>query len=319
MANNYKIDAKQLTPGNTVHIRGKLTFSRLAKLIEGEELARVEANRAKNRMNPVGKPHTSVSLAQAEVIYGDPQAPTLDEQFVAERRYQSAKHPEHGHSYSMENKSPNLPIVYAKNDNGQFEQVILENDLAADLDTELVLRAFQPKGWANCGLSLDMVLIHEPIRYYNALVNTGELAKRGIILAHPPKLVPGNTAGGPEASTASADAESAVAGYLPPNTDPATGLPAPAQMPAAVQTSAPAPVVQQPVAPQAPAAQPPVETQEEKIARLEAQLAAQEVAKAHSGGDSPFDAPAQQQVPTDDPWQTPATPQTAANGISYSE
>lgn len=310
---NYQVKATQLTPNTTVHIKGKLTYSRLAKLVEGADLARVDQQRASNGMSPIGRPHTSVNLAEAEVVFADPANPTVEEQFVQERRFTSAKHPEHGLSYSMDNKSMNLPIVGVKNADGTVEQIILEGDLAAGLEVTLVLRVYQPKGFPNCGLSLDLVMLHEAPRYYNAGINTGELAARGIIFATPPVQVSG--------AEAAAAAPAAVAGAgLPAGTDPNTGLPAPAPAVASVPATPPvmqpapvaavAPVAAAPVAPVAQATQS-FETPEQELARLRAESAARNAASAASGGESAFG----------DPWvNTPQAPVAvgAAQGIAYS-
>lgn len=303
-----QINATQLTPNATVHIRGKLTFSRLAKLIDGEELANSDAQRRQRKMIPVGRPHTSVSLAHAEVVYADPNAPTTEELFVAERRYTSQQ-ADQGLCYSMDNKSSKLPIVGVQNTaDGTVEQVILESDLAAGIDVTLVMRVYKPQGHPNCGLSLDLVLLHEPVRYYNVGVNTGELAARGIIFTTPPKQV-----SGAEAAAGAAPAAAAAAG-LPANTDAATGLPAPAPAVAAVPATPPvmqpapvaAPVAAAPVAPVAQAAQV-FETPEQELARLRAESAARNAASAASGGESAFGSP----------WDNSQQP-VAAQGIAYS-
>lgn len=318
VANNYQVHATQLTPNATVLLRGKTTFSRLAKLIEGQDLINSDANRAKNGMTPVGRPHTSINLAHAEVVFATPGQPTPEEIFVHERRYLSPKHPEHGQSYSFDNKSNNLPIVGKKNDAGEVEQIILTGDLAADLDVTLVLRVYKPKGYANCGLSLDLVLLNEEIRYYNAGVNAGELAARGIIFAAPPRQISG---------IGSSD-EVGAAPALPANTDAATGLPAPAA--AVVASPAPTvPVVQpapvahvqqvQPVAQVQQVAQP-VETPEQELARLRAMVSSRETAAAASGGESAFGAAPAAAVTHGDPWSEPApgAQQPVPQGISYS-
>jgi hypothetical protein len=318
VANSYQVHATQLTPNTTVHIKGKLTYSRLAKLVDGEDLARVDQQRIANGMQPIGRAHTSVNLSEAEVVFADPANPTKEETFVQERRFISAKHPEHGQSYSMDNKSLNLPIVGVKNADGTVEQVILEGDLAAGLEVTLVLRVYKPKGYTNCGLSLDLVLLHEKPRYYNAGVNTSELAARGIIFTAPPKQV-----SGAEAAAAAAPAAAVAAAGLPAGTDPNTGLPAPAPAVAAVPATppvmqpapvaAPAAVVAPVTAPVAPAAVAPAvqqyETPEQELARLRAESAARNAASAASGGESAFGGP----------WVDP-TPVAAgaAQGIAYS-
>ncbi|MCB5280555.1 hypothetical protein [Arthrobacter sp. ES1] len=294
---NYQVNATQLTPNTTVHIKGKLTYSRLAKLVEGTDLARVDQQRIQNGMQPIGRPHTSVNLAEAEVQFLDPANPTKEEIFVQERRFASAKHPEHGQSYSMDNKSTNLPIVAVQNAAGEAEQIVLEGDLAAGLEVTLVLRVYKPKGFPNCGLSLDLVLLHEQPRYYNAGVNTGELAARGIIFATPPVKVSGADA------AAAAPAAAYAAAGLPANTDAATGLPAPA--PAVAAVVATPPVMQPAPVAAAPVAQP-QETLEQEVARLRAESAARNAASAASGGESAFGSP----------WEAPKEP--AAQGIAYS-
>jgi hypothetical protein len=308
VANSYQVNATQLTPNTTVHIKGKLTYSRLAKLVEGEDLARVDQQRIANGMQPIGRAHTSVNLSEAEVQFADPANPTKEEIFVQERRFISAKHPEHGQSYSMDNKSMNLPIVAVQNAAGEAEQLILEGDLAAGLEVTLVLRVYKPKGFPNCGLSLDLVLLHEKPRYYNAGVNTGELAARGIIFATPPKQVSGTDA----AAAAPAAAVSAAA--FPAGTDPNTGLPAPAPAVAAVPATPPvmqpapvAAVAPAPVAAVAPAVQQ-FETPEQELARLRNAEAARQAAAAGSGGESAFGSP----------WVDPQAPVAAAQGIAYS-
>lgn len=320
---NYQVHATQLTPGTNVHIKGKLTFSRLAQLVDGEELAKSDAQRVQNKMSPVGRPHTSVNLAEAEVVFADPANPTPEEIFVQERRYLSKVHPEYGLSYSLDNKSTTLPIVGVQKADGTVEQVILEGDLAAGIEVTLVLRVYKPQGYANCGLILELVVLHEPVRYYNAGINTGELAARGIVFSTPPKRISGTEA---TAAQAAVPAAPAAAAGLPAGTDPATGLPAPAvaAVPATPPVMQPAPVAAVPVASAAPVAQqapvafPPVapvaqpvqqfETPEQELARLRASEAARIAASAASGGESAFGG---------SPWD-PAQQAPAAQGIAYS-
>lgn len=310
MANQYQVLATQLTPNKTVLVKGKLTYSRLAKLVEGEDLKRVDAQRAANGMQPIGRPHTSVNLSEAEVLFVDPQNPTPEEIFVHERRFASAKHPEHGMSYGIDNKSTQLPLIGVKKADGTTDQVILEGDLAAGLEVTLVLRVYKPKNYSNCGLSLDLVQLHEEPRYFNAGINTAELAARGITFNTPPVRV--------EAAAAAAPAAVAGAG-LPVGTDPQTGLPAPAPAVAAVPATppvmqpapvaaavAPAPVAAAPVAQAAQS----FETPDQELARLRAESAARSAASAASGGESAFG----------NPWVDPKVPVAAgaAQGIAFS-
>ena len=319
MANTYQVNATQLTPGATVVVRGKTTFSRLSRLVEGEELMKANASRVQKGMSAINRPYTTISLAHASVQPADPANPTLEELFVAERHYLSKVNPEQGNSYGIDNKSNTLPIVGVRNAQGQVEQVVLERDLAADLDVSIVLRVYKPKEHPNCGLSLEYVIVEEPIRYYNSGIDQNALAARGIIFAAPPVTPSGATA----APAAGADA---YTNGLPPGTDVNTGLPAPASAmqtvaatpPVMQQTPAPAPMAQaqqvamaQPVAQAAPGL-----TAEQELAMLRAQIAAGNA----SGGASAFvGAPAATEAPAGNPWNTStpgAVPQ--GQGISFS-
>ena len=266
---NYSISASQLTEGSAVLIRGKLAFARLTSLIEGAALAASDQRKVQNGMSPVGKPHTTATITEAEVQFADPANPTVEEQFVSERRYVSKKNPDTGANYSIDSKGTNLPIIAIPSEKGDgtYDQDTSGQELAQGLDVTLVLRVYKPKNFNNRGLSLDQVIVHETPRYYNAGgVATGDLAARGIVFNNPPRPV-------------QAQAGSAVAAPEEVGTEIEDGLsfpaPQPAVAPAQVQA---APVQEQPtaVAPQATApaaaAAPtaaPVETAEEKLARLE--------------------------------------------------
>lgn len=187
MANSYQVDAEQLREGTTVFIRGKLDFARLTRLIEGTELAAVNQRRAANRLSPINSPHTTATLSQSEVLYADPSNPTLEEKFVAERRYVSKKNPGTGQSYSIDSKG-SLASIYTKSEDGTYVQDLSGKELARGLDVTLVLRIYKPKAYAKRGIAIDQVLVNEDVRYYSAGggVSQDELAKRGIVLAAPP-------------------------------------------------------------------------------------------------------------------------------------
>lgn len=308
------IHSSSLRKDQIIIVRGKTTFSRLVRPIEGKELAdRIANSRSKF---PVTEPHTTVSLVDAAVQFADAANPTIEEQFVQEKLYSIKSGDNAGRTgYSIDNKSTYLPLVFQpdpENPN-QHVQVILDNDLDKDLDVSLVLNTFQAGSYANKGIGLQQVILHEPVRYYSQGINTNELAARGITIAGPVQRVQASDA---PAVTGPRQTEGASQQNLPANTaiDPETGYalpaPGPAQAPAA-QAPAPAPQAQaqpadaqpapQPAQP-AQAAQPAQETPEQRIARLEAELAATQ----NSGGNSAFDAPqaqpAAQGSDTPAPW-----------------
>ncbi|WP_394941147.1 hypothetical protein [Psychromicrobium sp. YIM B11713] len=275
---NYSVNAEQLTEGALVLVRGKLGFARLTRLIEGAELQASDARRAQNGMNPIGVPHTTATITAAEVIYKDPTNPTLEERFVAERRYTSKKRPETGANYSIDSKGRNLPVIAIPNGDGQVIQDTSGQELTQGLDVTLALRVYKPKTYNKRGLSLDQVIVNEEVKYYggstSTSTSTSELAARGIIFAAPPQAVQaGQNApigeAAPIDTTNVADIGSGT--VIDEN---GFAFPSPAVTPA--QTTQPVQVRAQPVATAAPVtiqsvAQAPVqpaETTEEQIARL---------------------------------------------------
>lgn len=255
MATN-SVSASDLTEGTTVLIRGELAYSRLTRPIEGTELVASDQRKVQNGISPVGKPHTTVTITKAEVQYADPSNPTLEERFVAERCYTSKKNPDAGANYSIDSKGSNLPIIAipAASGDGTFDQDMSGQELARGLDITLVIRVYKPKNYSQRGLALAQVIVHETPRYYTAGgVGTSELAARGIVFNAPLRAVHAPAGGSAVSGTGDSESEDR--------------LPFPTPQPSA---SAVVPV--QTAAVHIP--QPPVETPEEKLRRLEAENAA---------------------------------------------
>ncbi|GAA1113910.1 hypothetical protein [Nocardiopsis metallicus] len=278
MANNT-IRADQLTEGSVVTIRGKLTFARLTRRIEGKELALANARRRQAGMKyDITSPYTTATIGGGvQVIYADPNNPTLEEQYVAERCYISQKKPEDGLSYSIDSKGNNLPSIGIPGEGG-FVQDFSGQELARGLDVTLVLEVYKARDQENRGLGLTHVLVNEAPRYYTpGGVDEAQLKARGITLAQPMQAVPSNEA------TPVGEAEP-----VGTEVDEASGLSFPAPQPAGqvqqtpaqsapfAQQVAPAPVAQPQVLQQAQAQPVPVqaeETAEQKLARIEAENA----------------------------------------------
>ncbi|WP_405776136.1 hypothetical protein [Streptomyces sp. NBC_01538] len=276
---NYRISASQITEGKNVFIRGKLGFAVLARLIEGAELVASDQRRTKNGMTPVGKPHITATIIHAEVQCADPNNPTLEEQFVSERRYDSPKRPETGANYSIDSKGSTLPIIAipSPKGDGTYDQDESGQELAQGLDVTLVLRTYKPKDFNNRGLALEQVIVHEEPRYYNAGgVDPAELAARGIVLNGTPRPVQTTPASAaPAAVPVATEVEDGLSFPTPQPASAPVAVAAQAQAPAtavaAPVAAAPAPVAVPVAAPaQAPAQE---ETLVEKLARLEAENA----------------------------------------------
>lgn len=294
---SYSISASQLAEGTHVFIRGKLGFARLTRPIQGAELAVSDQRKVQNGMSPVGKEHTTATITEAEVGFADPANPTLEEQFVAERCYVSAKNPDTGANYSIDSKGTSLPIIAipSTSGDGTFDQDTSGQELAQGLDVTLVLRVYKPKNFVNRGLALDQVIVNETPRYYTGGVSANELAARGIVFNTPPRVAQaqaqaqGQVSNGPATGTATAVGTAVGTVRGPVGTEVEDGLSFPAPQPAAAPAAAPAGVpaaaavpapapaaTAQPAAttPRASAPDAQGETPEQKLARLEAENAA---------------------------------------------
>lgn len=191
MAN--QIAAEQLTEGKNIFIRGRLAFSRLASPIEGKELERSIAREvARGSKYITDKPHFKAHLHHAEVVHGDPSNPTIEEQYVAQKCFDSRTKPESGKNFQIESKGVlTLPIIAVELEGGKFEQDTSGKDLAPGLDVTLVLSTYLAKNTEKRSLSIEQVLVHEPIRYYQGRtsVDENELQARGIQFTSPPQAV----------------------------------------------------------------------------------------------------------------------------------
>lgn len=188
---NYAYKADKLTDGDEILVRGKIGFSRITSRIEGADLAKSDQRKVQNGMRAVGKPHTTMTLSEPTVLFGNPQQPTYAENFVQERFYISKKYPERGMQYTIISKGNNLPIIAVPEENGQgFAQDTSGRELANGLDVTVQLRVYKIPTEENRGLSLDAVFANEPVRYYSpGGLNLDNLAARGLVFTTPPRAV----------------------------------------------------------------------------------------------------------------------------------
>lgn len=176
------INVNSIETNAKVYVDGIVDFSRITSLIEGDELTADNARKMQNGLKPTDKPHTRMTISHAAVSYANPSAPTLAEQYIADRLYSSPKHPEKGLCYTAMNKTKNLPEIYARDGitSKRLERVNASAEVASDVSVTLVLRFFATT--LNKGVSLDAIIINEkPIRWatsgYNGI--SSSLAERG--------------------------------------------------------------------------------------------------------------------------------------------
>lgn len=179
------ITKNQLTAGNVFLVRGKVGFSRITRKTTDQERALANAKRT----YPIDKNYTQMTIYDATVIAKDPQNPTLEERYAAENLYVSSIEGYTGQSFNAMSKG-NIPEVLILTGPNTYQPIKPEAELDSGLDVTLMLRVFRGKQFANQGVTLDRVLVNEPIRYMsrrddNKIVS--ELASYGIIYQKPEK------------------------------------------------------------------------------------------------------------------------------------
>lgn len=208
MSKNYTYKLNDLTVGETFLVRGKACFSRIARQTTDAEREKSNAERkAKNRNAiDIQRNYTSMTICNASVLCKNPSQATPEEIYASESCYTSSnpeKYP--GYNFTCMNKSKNLPKVGVLNPNkpDSYDEVTLDGkELAAGLDVTCVCRVFEGKN-GNKGISLDTVLVNEPIRYYEGRTVDNSLKDFGIVFesAKPASAPETNIAGEDEAAS----------------------------------------------------------------------------------------------------------------------
>lgn len=228
------ININSVPSDSKVYINGVVDFSRITSHIDGEELAADNANKAARGIRGTDKPHTRISISNCVIDYANPSAPTIAEQFIAERLYMSTTHPERNQCYTASNKSRNLPAVYCRDNatSKTLEPAALTGELMQGVPVTIVLRFFSTK--QNSGVSLDTVIVNEkPIRCFTGTNRTAEaaLAERGFEIVTPAAGAPSvddvRTQLNAQPAPTAAPAPVAAAPTAAPTATPASSLPTP--------------------------------------------------------------------------------------------
>lgn len=183
---NLTYELNDLTEDATFLVRGNVCFSRVARQTTDKEREKNNADRkAKNsKAVDINRNYTSITICNAEVLQKTPGTPTKEEIYASESCYQSSnpdKYP--GWNFTCMNKSSKLPAigVVSADDPNKFEPHDLNGkELASGLKVTCVCRVFAGKN-GNNGVSLDSVLVNEPIRYYEGRTIDNSLKEYGIV------------------------------------------------------------------------------------------------------------------------------------------
>lgn len=172
------IDIDDLAPDTTFEIRGTLSFSRLRSPIRGKELARHNRWRIEHGGASIDRPHTTATVHDAWVVYSpENPTPTQEECFAEQLLYQS-KTEGHKKCFTAFNKGYILPYIALREpENGDIREIHAQGELAKGLDVTLQLRVFKSRMGCN-GVTLDGVVVEEPIRYYQGYKSYGKWLHR---------------------------------------------------------------------------------------------------------------------------------------------
>lgn len=225
------IRTNDLTTRAKFFVRGKIAWSQITKVIEGEELARDQEARRRRGWPTIDKPYTRISLYNASVLYTNPNAPTLEERYAEESMFDSKSPNNPGKNYSVINKGTGLVRVGTLEPDRTVHLIMPEAELAIGLDVTLVMSVYDPGAGKNKGVGLELVILNEPPRYN--LGRSIDLSSHGLTYVADPAI---------EAQYAArrSQALSDAAPEAPAPAQASYAAPAPAPVPAAAPAPAPA-------------------------------------------------------------------------------
>lgn len=174
------ININSVPVNSKVWVTGIVDYSRIASPIDGDELAEDDARRTARGLIPTGKAHTRLTLRNCVVNYENPASPTIAEQFIQDKFYDSKQHPENSPCFTAMNKSKNLPSLFCRENEQtkRVEAVVAEAELAPGTPVTIMIRFFASK--QNHGCSLDMVIVNtKPITYYSKNMAEAALKEHG--------------------------------------------------------------------------------------------------------------------------------------------
>lgn len=176
------------SPIQNVQIRGNVTYSRIHKKIEGEELqAQNEKRKARGNSMLINSPYYILVIENATIINAQQLPPEVVNYFNSKiKSYQNPDGTFTNRYYAM-SKSKFEPIVAYSNEAGadmaNGSDIKLRGELESGMN--VTIGACIYKASIGKGVGFDYVLLNEPIRYYNGsgatAAITAALASQGIV------------------------------------------------------------------------------------------------------------------------------------------
>lgn len=186
MPKQRTVQNSEIRPNQYVTVVGRVTWSRIASFIEGDELDQKNKRRATINLSPINAPHTSFAIDQAQIrpVSKNNNVLTNEEIYIKEGFFQSSNQNPNpnarsyeGWRYSIDNRGNKLPAVYRRGDtskgekNNDFYKVYPKYEIARGSKVMLLLRSYAGR-MGNNSFSLDAVFILDTEAKY-ATPNSG--------------------------------------------------------------------------------------------------------------------------------------------------
>ena len=226
----------------TVQLRGKVSYSHVSRLVEGEELRRDNDRRKANNRIQMTRPYTALTISDP-VIVDDGTVPDIIKQLIAERiNTRTNTDGTVSNVWYGTSKSPNIPDIAYGAEAGpdlagqslQTRDTPMQGELATGLDVTIGVKFFT--GNMRPGIGMDYIIVNEPVRFYQGNAIAQALAAQGVVYTAP---AAGASAGNqPAPAPAAGVAPQAAAPMTPPAAAPYQA-PAPGGQYAAPPAAAP--------------------------------------------------------------------------------
>ena len=176
-------------PGDTVMLKGVLTFSRLASWVDGEELAQYNSSNPGMERN---SPYVTVGLKNPQIVPSDAAGPNAVEQFTLSKikPARSGKNAGVPVFYGNRNKPRTgegvLPSVFKRNSDGTVSQIDMVADLAPDQEVLLLMSYFTFRRGQNeeGSLSIESLIVNsENPAFFGSVDVAKDLQRFGITIS----------------------------------------------------------------------------------------------------------------------------------------
>lgn len=164
---NRTVDLQSLPAGAVYAVTGTVSYSRVASMIEGEELRKVNERNLARGQRSVDRPYTTITLNNARAIQRDPNYKRPEEIYAEESLFSSNAKDAQGLRFTAVNKGRSLPWIAVRDpETGNIKQIQPEGELDKDLKVTVIMGVYQGK--MNKGSGMNGIIIEETPRYYTA-------------------------------------------------------------------------------------------------------------------------------------------------------